>query len=65
MSINIPCYAVKSISHGPGRHLSVELEMDPHQMLATLEAFLANGISDETWSDWQAKINLEIYGTPT
>lgn len=62
MKVTIPCYAISGVTHGPGPRLSVQLDMDPHQMLATLEAFLAEGVSDQTWSDWQQKINHEIYG---
>ena len=64
MNITIPCYAISNVTHSPGQRLSVALDMDLHQMLAALEAFLAEGISDQTWADWQAKINLEIYGVP-
>ena len=62
MKITIPCGQVHTIIHEPGQSLALELSMSESQMLATLREFLSHGISDETWTAWQAQINLEIYG---
>lgn len=63
MTVTVTCNTIASVTYGPHQRLRVELDMDQAQMLTALKAFLA-GVSDQTWSDWQAQINTEIYGVP-
>ena len=42
--------------------LVVEANMTERQMYDALNQFLHH-VSDETWTDWQLRINKEIYGS--